>query len=202
MARRTKDDGGTAVMERKANPDEIAARVAAADAEARKAQAIADVLQWREVVASIADGHEPDGRTLAAIGDLARRLRLPPDAVARSVAAVQEHGRLQGECDRTRARIKDVKSREAELAAEMKATEAKLLALREELAEYAGLHRGYPFTAQAVAAVRSENPLLFGEPEHLAERLLKADTAMSGEVFKPGPQYAHLGNSSRGTWEG
>ncbi|MBM4011848.1 MAG: hypothetical protein FJ286_10775, partial [Planctomycetes bacterium] len=67
MVRRTKDDGAVAVAEA-VNPDVIAARVAAADAEARKAEAAADVLRWREIVGSIADGHEPDGKTIAAIG--------------------------------------------------------------------------------------------------------------------------------------
>jgi hypothetical protein len=200
MVRRKDENGGTAVVER-GNPEDIAARVAAADAEARRAAVVADIEEFRSVVQRIADGSEPDGKALAAIGSLAQRLRLPPDAVARSVRAVQEERRLQADIERTKGRIKDVKSREVELAAEIKAAEKKLLTLREELAEYAGLHRGYPYQAQAVAAVRAEHPLLFGEVEHLAERVIKADAAMSTDTFKPATNYPHLEGASRGTWE-
>jgi len=200
MVRRTKDDGAVAVAEA-VNPDVIAARVAAADAEARKAEAAADVLRWREIVGSIADGHEPDGKTIAAIGTLAQRLHLPPDAVARSVKAVQEERRQQAAVDATKQRLADVKAREQELAAEIKATEARLRELNTEVGTYHALARGYPFQAQAVAAVRSENPLLFGDVEHLSERITKADAAMSTEVFKPAKNYPHLEGASRGGWE-
>lgn len=200
MVRRTKDDGGVAVVEA-VNPDVIAARVAAADAESRRAQAAADIERWREIVASIADGHEPDGKTIAAIGSLAQRLRLPADAVAASVKALQDERRLQGELTATKQRIADVKAREQELAAQIKATEAQLVKLNAEVGTYHALHRGYPYQAQAVAAVRSEHPLLFGNVEHLVERIVKADAAMSTDTFKPARNYPNLEGLSRGTWE-
>jgi len=179
---RKNNDGAVAVMER-GNPDDIAARVAALEVEARRAEATADVEQFRSIVVAIADGIEPDGKTLAAIGDLGRRLRLPPDSVSLAVKAIRDERRLQGECDRTTDRIKSVKAREVELAAEMKATEAKLLALREELAEYVGLHQGYPFQAIAVAHVRNENPLLFAAVAKVTDRLVAVDSGMSTAMF-------------------
>jgi hypothetical protein len=201
MVRRTKDDGGTAVIEQTGNPEAIAARIAAADAEARRANAVADVEEWRRVVNRIADGIEPDGRTLAAIGDLARRLHLPPDAVARSVKAVQDERRLQGEVDSTKSRIKDVKAREDELAQEIKAVEARLRELTMELNEYRGLHAGYPYQAQAVAAIRGDNPLLFAPVEAVAARLVAANAGMSTDVLKPMvPQAARLDGLTHATW--
>ncbi len=182
MVRKTRDDGAVAVIER-GNPDDIAARVAAAEVEARRAEATADVQQFRQIVVAIADGIEPDGKTLAAIGDLGRRLRLPPDSVSLAVRAIRDERRLQGDCDRTTDRIKSVKAREVELAAEMKATEAKLLALREELAEYVGLHQGYPFQAIAVAHVRRENPLLFAPVAKVTDQLVAVDAGMSTAMF-------------------
>lgn len=204
MVRRAKDDNATAVMERTGNPDDIAAKIAAADADARRAEAVNDIAEFRAVVERIADGIEPDGRALASIGDLARKLRLPPDAVSQAVRAVQDHRRLQAELDRTKQRIKDVKAREDELAAEIKAAQATLLALNEELAEYHGLHHGYPFQAHAVAAVKSENPLLFADLEHVAGRLLVADSGMSTATLNSMvPQRMVLeGHTSRGTWGG
>lgn len=202
MVRRTKDDGGAGVMELTANPDAIAARVATADAEARKAEATADVERWREIVGMIADGHEPDGKTIAAIGELARRLRLPADAVASSVRAVQEERRLQGELTATKQRMADVKSRETELAQELRATEQRLRELNTELGTYHALHRGYPFQAQAVAAVRSENPLMFGDVASLVARITKADSDVGTDVFKAGPQYRHIESTTRGAWGG
>lgn len=184
MVRKTKDDGDTAVMERTGNPDDIAAKVAAADANARKAQALADVHEWRRVVSDIANGLEPDGKGLASIADLARRLRLPADAVARSVKAMQDERRLQGEADETKQRLVAITDREAELNREIRAAQARLLELNTELAEYVGLHRGYPYKAMAVAAVRSENPLMFADAGIVADRLIAAEAGIGTAVFK------------------
>lgn len=203
MARRTTNDGGTAVIDRKGDPDLIAARVAAAEAEARREAATADVNEWRRIVSAIADGQEPDGKTLAAIGDLCRRLRLPADAVAASVSAIREERRLQAECDSVRDRITSMKDREAEIATEVKAVEARLLALREEIAEHHGLHAGYPHLAVAVARVRNENPVLFADAAHVADRLTAAEAGIGTDVFKSMvPQQPHLDSCSRGTWGG
>jgi hypothetical protein len=205
MVRRTqRDDGGTAVIDNKptAAPADIAARVAAADADARLREAVAAVEQWRGIVRAIASGIEPDGPTLAAVGDLGRKLRLPPDALARAVAAVQEERRLQGECDTSRSRIAAIKAREPELAAEIKAAQAKLLALNEELAEYRGLHSAYPFAAQAVAAVKQDNPLVFAGAEIVAARLIAADNAVGTATLKSmAPQeWRPEGHHTRTNW--
>lgn len=204
MIRRAKDNGGTAVIEQTGNPSDIAARVVAADAVARKAEAVVAVESYREIIGRIADGQEPNGKMLAAIGDLCRRLHLPPDAVARSVEAIHQERLLQAQVTHTKTRLADIKSREVELAAEIKATRAKLLALDEELAEYVGLHRGYPFQAQAVAAVRGDNPVLFAPVEAVADRLVSADAAMGSDTFASlVPQPATLqGHYSSSTWGG
>jgi hypothetical protein len=204
MVRRKNDDGATVVMERPATPEQIAARVAAADAEARKAELISDVEAWRRVVHDIAAGQEPDGKTLAAIGDLSRRLRLPPDSIARGVKAVQEERRLQGEADRMKQKIVSVKDREAELAAEIKAVEARLRELNTELGEYHSMHRGYPFAVHAVAAIKAEHPVVFAAPEHVADRLMAADSGMSLEALKAmqPAEWRADGHSSKATWGG
>ena len=183
MVRRKDEHGGTAVVER-GNPDDIAARVAAADAEARRAAIVGDIEEFRAVVQRIADGHEPDGRALAAIGDLARRLRLPVDAVSQAVKAVQDDRRHQAEIARIKGRLVEVKAREQELAAEFKAAQARLLALQEELAEYRGLHASYPYVVQAANGNRGEHPLLFAPVEHVAERLTAADAGMASATLK------------------
>ena len=202
MGRKTRDDGATAVIER-GKPDDIAARVAALEVEARRAEATADVEQFRKIVAGIAEGIEPDGKTLAAIGDLGRRLRLPPDSVSIAVKAIRDERRLQAECDRTTDRIKSVTGRRVELAAEMKAAEAKLLALREELAEYVGLQQGYPHQAMAVAHVRNENPLLFAPVSKVTDRLVAVDSGMGTAMFDSmkTQEWRVEGHVSRSVWE-
>ena len=149
----------------------------------------------------------PDGpkrlRTLAAIGDLGRRLRLPPDSVSIAVKAIRDERRLQADCDRTTDRIKSVKAREVELAAEMKAAEAKLLALREELAEYVALHQGYPHQAIAVAHVRNENPLLFAPLSKVTDRLVAVDSGMGTAMFDSmkTQEWRAEGHVSGSVWE-
>lgn len=184
MVRRSKSENDVAVMEPPARPEDIAARVAQADTDARKASAIGDIEQWRQIVTDIADGTEPDGKALAAIGDLARRLRLPPDAVGQSVAAIQADRRHQAEIKRCRDAIVDIKQREPALAAEIKQVERRLAELRSELAGYQGTHAGYPHAVQAANATRQENPLLFAEVEHVAQRLIAADSGMTTDLFK------------------
>lgn len=199
---RRRDDGGTAVMER-GNPEDIAARVATVEAEARRAAVVADIEQFRGVVLRIADGHEPDGKALAAIGDLTRRLRLPVGAVSQAVKAVQDDRRHQAEVARIKGRLVEVKAREQELVAELKAAQARLLALQEELAEYRGLHAGYPFIVQAANGNRGDNPLLFAPVEQLAERLTAADAGMASSTLKamvPQPMAAE--GHSTATWGG
>ena len=174
----------SAVIEQPGNPQDIAARIAAADAEARKASAIGAVQEWREVIRRIADGHEPEGKGLVAVGDLARRLRLAPDGVSRAVDTVQRERLLQADFDKAKARLVEIKAREAELAVEIKETQERLRALNAELGEYVSLHRAYPYQAAAVSQVRNENPLLYGAPEAVADRLLAAEGAMSLDTFK------------------
>lgn len=199
---RRRDDGGTAVMER-GNPEDIAARVATVEAEARRAAVMADIEQFREVVERIADGHEPDGKSLAAIGDLTRRLRLPVGAVSQAVKAVQDDRRHQAEVARIKGRLVEIKDREADLTREIKEAERKLLTLREELAEYVGLHRGYPYVVQAANGNRGDNPLLFAPVERVAERLTAADAGMASSTLKamvPQPMAAE--GHSTATWGG
>lgn len=200
---RRKNDSDMAVMEPPARPEDIAARVAQADIEARKASAVADIEQWRQIVTDIADGTEPDGKALAAIGDLARRLRLPPDAVGQSVKAIQADRRHQAEIIRARDAIVDIKQREPLLTAELKQVERRLAELRSELAGYAGTHTAYPFAVQAANATRQENPLLFAEVENVAQKLVAAESGMSSEMFKSMvPQRARLEGhyTSTGAW--
>lgn len=200
MVRRTKNDGGTAV----ADPHDIAARIAAADADARRAQVVADIEEFRTVCASIADGHEPDGKALASIGDLARRLRLPPEAVSKAVAAIQTDRKHAADAARAKEVMVSVKEREPELKAAIKAAETRLRDLREELVECAGAHAAYPFQVQAMNALRGENPLLFAPVDHVADRLTAADTGMSLAALKalePQPMVAE-GHGTRASWGG
>lgn len=202
MVRRKDDNGGTAVVER-GNPEDIAARVAAADAAARRAAVVADIEEFRSVVQRIADGSEPDGKALAAIGDLTRRLRLPVGAVSQAVKAVQDDRRHQAEVARIKGRLVEVKAREQELVAELKAAQARLLALQEELAEYRGLHASYPYVVQAANGNRGEHPLLFAPVEHVAEQLTAADSGMATATLAAMvPQAMAAEGHSTATWGG
>jgi hypothetical protein len=201
MVRRTKDDGGAAVIER--SPTDIAAMVQAVEAESRRAAIMADLEAFRGIVHRIADGDQLDGKTLAAMADIGRRLHLPMDAVTRAVAAVQDERRHAAEVDRVKARLVEVKAREPELAREMRETEAKLLSLRRELNEYVSLHNTMPHAMMAVSGVRGENPLVFAALEHVAEKLLAADAGMSTSVFKGmQPQGVRPEGHTRTNWEG
>ncbi len=199
-----KTDSDTAVIDPPATPEQIAARVAAADVEHRHAAAVADIVQWREIVTSIADGHEPSGKELAAIGDLARRLRLPPDAVGSSVRAIQTERRHQAEVARVRDRVTEIKDHEPQLRADIKAVEQRLLELRGQLGEYVGIHDSLHHTVRAAAEVRQENPLLFAAPEHVASRLVASDSGMALKTLTdmiPQPERLE-GHFTKSGWRG
>jgi len=181
---RTKSDASTAVMDPPASPEEIAGRMAAADVAERLALIAADVAEWRRVVLLIADGHDPDPKTVAAMAALCRRLKLQPDGIAEAVQAVQESRRHDAEVSRVRDALVKIKAREPELGREMKAAAARVRELHEEMAGYLGIQAGLPHAVQGAATVRQVNPLLFAKIEHVAERLLKADTGLAASTIK------------------
>jgi hypothetical protein len=204
MMVRRKNDSEVAVMEPPARPEDIAARVAQADIDARKSSAVADIERWRQIVHQIADGTEPDGKSLAAMGDLNRRLRLPPDSVAQAVRAIHASRKHDAEVDRVRDELVRIKSREPELAAEIKAAEQRVRELHAQVLNYQGIQAGYPYSVQAANAVRQENPLIFAEVEHVAQRLVAAESGMaSGTIKGMIPQPERLeGNFTKSGWRG
>jgi hypothetical protein len=186
VKRSRREDGGTVTVDNtpQEKPVDLAARLAAAATEARRREAAAAIAEYRGIVHGLADGREPDGETLAAIGDLSGKLRLPPDALSRSVAALQEERRLRANLEEVRVKQAEIKAAEPRLAAEIRAAEKKLLELREQLAEYHAIASSYPWAFRAVAEVKAENPLVFGELEHVAARFVAADGAMGTATLK------------------
>jgi len=204
MMVRRKNDSEVAVMEPPARPHDIAAKVAAHDIETRLTAARTDIEQWREIAWAIADGHEPTGKELALIGDLTRRLRLPPDSLGEAVRAIQTERRHQAEVERVRSSLVDIKAREPELVAEIKATRQKLTALISELDNYHGIQAGLPNTMRSASEIRQTNPLLFADIEHVAGRLVAADSGTGAETIKAMvPQLERLeGNFTKSGWRG
>jgi hypothetical protein len=196
-------NSNTAVIDPPARPHDIAAKVAAHDIETRLAAARTDIEEWRRIAWAIADGHEPTGKELAAIGDLTRRLRLPPDSLGEAVRAIQTERRHQAEVERVRSSLVDIKAREPELVAEIKAAEQRVRELHAEVLNYQGIQAGYPYSVQAANAVRQENPLIFAEVEHVAQRLVAAESGMAsgtikGMVPQPATLQGHV--KTKGAW--
>ena len=165
-----------------ADPAAISARVAELEQGKRTARAVADLERWREIVVSVATGKEPDGQQLADIGAICVRLKLPPDALAIHVDAFVQHRRHAIELDRTRKAMHDTRGRRDELFAQVKRLEKELLDTRMEIDAYHANAAGLPPIMGAKNDIEKKYPVMFGDPQHVAARVLNA---VVGNMARP-----------------
>jgi hypothetical protein len=193
MVKRTKNDGGTAVIERTGNPDEIAARVEQAAVEARRDEVRADVVRWREIVNGVAAGREPSAVDIRDIGAIAHRLRLPSDSVAIATHALKRADELDGVAERFKREAAEVQATKPALVAEIKATEQRLLDLRAKLNLAIVSQGSMAETLSAASHHRNQNPMVWADIEHVVNEVCRQDTAMGRSTLdglKHRPQLA------------
>jgi hypothetical protein len=178
MVRRKDDDGGTAVIERTGNPDEIAARVEQAAVEARRDEVRADVLRWREIVTGVSAGREPSAADIRDIGAIAHRLRLPSDSIATGAAAINRCAELDANFERFKQEAAEVQAGKAELVAEIKATERRLRDLRAKLDLAILSQSSIADVLSAAGHHRNQHPLVFADIEHVVGEVCRQDSAM------------------------
>ena len=178
MVRREKNDGGTAVIERPGNPDEIAARVEQAAVEARRDEIRADLLRWREIVTSVAAGREPSAADIRDIGAIAHRLRLPSDSIAIAAAAIKRVEELDADTERFKKECAEVQANKPALVAEIKATEKRLLDLRAKLDLAILSQSSIAATLSAANHHRNQHPVIFANVEHVVDEVCRQDSAM------------------------
>jgi len=193
MVRRDKNDGGTAVIERLSNPDEIAARVEQAAVEARRDEVRADVVRWREIVNGVAAGREPSAADIRDIGAIAHRLRLPSGSVAIATHAIKRAEELDGVAERFKREAAEVQATKPALVAEIKATEQRLLDLRAKLNLAIVSQGSMAETLSAASHHRNQNPMVWADIEHVVNEVCRQDTAMGRSTLdglKHRPQLA------------
>jgi hypothetical protein len=178
MVKRTKDDGGTAVIERLGNPDEIAARVEQASVEARRDEVRADVLRWREIVNGVAAGREPSAADIRDIGAIAHRLRLPSDSVAIATTAIKRADELDAVAERFKREAAEVQATKPQLVAEIKVAEQRLLDLRAKLNLAIVSQGSMAETLSAASHHRNQNPMVWADVEHVVNEVCRQDTAL------------------------
>ena len=178
MVRREKNDGGTAVVERTGNPDEIAARVEQAAVEARRDEVRADLLRWREIVTSVAAGREPSATDIRDIGAIGTRLRLPSDSIAIGTAAIKRADELDADTERFKQEAAEVQANKPALVAEIKATEQRLLDLRAKLNLAIVSQGSMAETLSAATHHRHQHPMVFGNVQHVVDEVCRQDSAM------------------------
>ena len=178
MVKRKDYDGGTAVIERTGNPDEIAARVEQAAVEARRDEVRADVVRYREIVNVVAAGREPSAADIRDIGAIAHRLRLPSDSIAIGAAAIKRVEELDANTQRFKQECVEVQANKPALVAEIKAAEKRLLDLRAKL-DRAILSQGsIADVLSAAGHHRNQHPLVFADIEHVVGEVCRQDSAM------------------------
>jgi len=177
MARRREDEDTVAVAEPPSRtPTEIAAAAADETQRLRHEKLVAGLTRWRELCHGIASGHEPDGRELVELAELADVLRLPAAALAESVAAIQREKQLTEQAAALSQECKAAARREPELQAELVALESKLRELQGQY--HTGrntLHR-LALETNNVVNYRREHELLFGDVATLADRLIERES--------------------------
>jgi len=178
MVKRTKDDGGTAVIEATGNPSDIAARVEQAAVEARRDEIRADVVRWREIVNAVAAGREPSAADIRDIGAIAHRLRLPSDSVAIATAAIKRCEELDASADRFKREAAEVQANKPALVAEIKAAEKRLFDLRAKLNLAIVSQGSMADTISAATHQRHQHPLVFADIEHVVDAVCRQDSAM------------------------
>lgn len=153
---------------------EIAADAAAKSAELRVAALVADLVRWREIVASIAAGKEPDGAMLNEIGGLAASLALGDGSLADDVKAVADARRADEELAAMRSRRIRWESEGPAIAQEIDNLRARIRELeatrltgqRLMLQEAERMGRG--------DKIRTLNPRMFADAATVAKKVIDA----------------------------
>jgi hypothetical protein len=156
----------------KRSPAEIAAAAAARSEELRRATLVADVEQWRALVAKIASGSEPSGEELASIAELASRLALPEGSLAAHVAVVEQDKRLHESLATQRELGANAEARSPLLQVELEAARRRVAELTAEADANFYTQADVGHLTHRVGEHRQKNPLLFAPVELLAERLI------------------------------
>jgi chromosome segregation ATPase len=181
MARRRDEDTVAVAEPPQRTPAEIVAAAAEETKRLRHEKLVAGLTRWRELCQEIASGHEPGGRELAELAELADVLRLPAAALAESVAAIQQEKQLTEQAVALGQEAKAAAKREPSLQAE-------LVALEKQLRELQGQYHSGRNTLHRLALERNnaenyrrEHKLLFGDVATLADRLIERES--SGEAL-------------------
>lgn len=187
------DDGSTATLAPTADPAAIAERVSRQQVERIRTELADGVTRWRKVVADVAAGVEPDGRTIDEIGELVDVLNLPGDSLATHVSAWREDSRLADQCTQAADELKRTRGRNAELAEEIKTLEKRLGDLRLEVQKYHGTAAALPSLMGARSGHQGKHPILFAPVNALVEKLAESSTATTARYvgeLQAGRQFA------------
>jgi len=195
------DGGSTATLPPPVDANEIARRVSASETERQLAEAKSAVERWRKIVADVASGVEPDGRVIADIGELVRFLRLPSDALAIHVAAYQENDRLERIIESHRDELKTTRSKNDEIAAEVKRLEARLAELRLVVQKYHATANSYPSLLGARNEHQSKSPVLFADVDAIVSRMHRTQNSRGLQTFSATAATASPSPVSVGSWE-
>ena len=180
-------------MPRRSEPTEKASnwQTALADAaqrtqDIRRESVVSDVSRWLELCQSIADGREPDGRTLAEIAEIADRLTLPHNALADDVAAIAEHKRLVDKAAAKRAEREALEAQAPELQkalADAKNEVERITLLFRRVTSLTGSEIAI---SQSAGTVKANNPRLFQPAESFADSVIAERSRLSVQPASTG----------------
>jgi hypothetical protein len=179
MVRRSRaEDESVAVLEEPAKPVRSAAEIAAAASEQtlrlRLESCANNIRRWREIVADVTAGQEPDGARLAEIARIADELRLPPDALAVCVGTITREQSLVRQVEESEQRAEAAIARSPALAEELEATRVKLLELEREVVAARSSQIAWADNTSVLSDHRQRHPLMYAEPDRVADLVLKS----------------------------
>ena len=161
------------VAEPRRTPAEIVAEAASATDTIRQSAIAASLSRWRELVFSIAAGEAPTSDELATIARLADCLRLPAGALARDVAAAVEEKRIAEELRRSRAVGAAAEERAPLMEREIEEANRRLNDLKHEAITNFYAQGDPAYVGHRHGDFRDKHPILFGDAECLAARMVK-----------------------------
>lgn len=154
--------------------------------EIRRESVVGEVKRWREVCQGIADGREPDGKTLAEIAEIADRLSLPVNALADDVAALVELKRLAEKAAKKQTERESLEAQAPEL-------KAALATARQEVERTTLLLRRIDVLVSSEAGagistqrLKAANPRLFADADHAADAILVERSRVSLQPISTG----------------
>ena len=160
------------VAEPRRTPAEIVAEAARAADAIRQSAIASSLTQWRTLVFSIAAGEETTSDELATIARLADCLRLPAGALSRDVAAAVEEKRIAEELRRSRAVGAAAEARAPLMQRETEEATRRLNDLKAEACTNFYDQGNPAWAAHRHGDFRDKHPILFGDAEGLAARMV------------------------------